>query len=201
VKIRLSLATITVVTILSSLLAGYSVWVAADARQNTNSDARVAFRRTYTNPIFGYSVSIPDNLIGLGAVPQAPNHGITIALNDDADSYIFVDAEYNASDYTSPVQEADDNVAYRKELGAFKIKVKREITTLCNLAAIRQTLAYHDEAGSAGVDEAVFALLTREKYTGITYEVSLRTTPKNFENARPLYLRVLRSFKCMSPKG
>jgi hypothetical protein len=184
-----------------------SVWAGPDERRLPVVEGRRSYRGSYINPIFGYSVSIPDDLIGLGAVPPAPNHGIEITLDDSPGSHIEIDAEYNALDSTSPTQQADMALEGLKQLGASKIRIKREITTLCNLSALRQTLRYEEVAETPAVEEAVFALLSLPKRSGesyragIAYEVTLWTTAESREKAESVFLQVLRSFKCTAPKG
>jgi hypothetical protein len=159
----------------------------------------MAFRNSYANPIFGYSVAIPENLIGFGAMPPAPNHGISI---NTAAATIEVDAEYNALDFASAMQQAKMRIDDLKRWdGASKIKIERETTKLCNLPAVQQTVEYEDSVGARLVEESVFALLSRKKYGDITYEVTLRTIPPSLTEARPLFLKILWSFKCMSPTG
>jgi len=168
--------------------------------QGLNDEGLRAYRGSYINPIFGYSVAIPENLMGVGSRPPAPNHGITIDLDDGAGSQIGTNAEYNALDLTSATDEAEVQLEGLKNLeGASKMKVRRESTTLCNLPAIRQTIEYEDASGKPALDYGVFALLPPEKndVVGLVYSASLRTTPAAFEDSRPFFLRVLGSFKCM----
>lgn len=184
-----------------------SVWSGPDDPRLPVVEGRRSFRGSYVNPIFGYSINIPDDLIGLGAVPPAPNHGITITLDDSPGSHIEIDAEYNALDLTSATQQADMALEGLKQLGASKIGIKREMTSLCNLSALRQTLRYQDAAQTPAVEEAVFALLSLPKRSGesyragIAYEVTLWTTAESLKDAELVFLQVLRSFKCTAPKG
>lgn len=206
VKTKFCWISITMIVLISWWLT-YSVWAGPNERRSLVAEGRRSFRGSYINRIFGYSVDIPNDFIGLGAVPPAPNHGITIWLDDNAGSHIEIDAEYNALDLTSAMQQGDIGLDGLKQLGASKIKIKREITTLCNLSALRQTLRYEDVAGTPGIEEAVFALLSMPKRSGesyragIAYEVTLWTTPESLENTEPLFLQVLRSFKCIPPTG
>jgi len=180
----------------SSTSAGGGDW------QGLNDEGRRAYRGSYVNPIFGYSVALPDNLMGVGSRPPAPNHGISIDLDDGAGSQIATEAEYNALDSKSATDEAELYVSGLRDFRrASNMKVRRESTTLCNLPAIRQTVEYEDASGKPCLDDGVFALLPRKKYVGITYAVMLTTTPTAFEDAQPFFLRVLRSFKCMPPTG
>jgi hypothetical protein len=180
----------------SSTSAGGSDW------QGLNDEGRRAYRGSYVNPIFGYSVALPDNLMGVGSRPPAPNHGISIDLDDGAGSQIATDAEYNALDSKSATEVAELNVSGLRDFrGASKIKVRRESSTLCNLPAVRQTIEYEDASGKPCLDYGVFALIQRKKYGDITYAVMLTTTPAAFEDAQPFFLRVLRSFKCMPASG
>jgi hypothetical protein len=140
--------------------------------------------------------------MGVGSRPPAPNHGISIDLDDGAGSQIATEAEYNALDSKSATDEAELYVSGLRDFRrASNMKVRRESTTLCNLPAIRQTVEYEDASGKPCLDDGVFALLPRKKYVGITYAVMLTTTPTAFEDAQPFFLRVLRSFKCMPPTG
>jgi hypothetical protein len=180
----------------SSSSAGGSDW------QGLNDEGRRAYRGSYVNPIFGYSVALPENLMGIGSRPPAPNHGIAIDLDDGAGSQIGTDAEYNALDYKSATDIAESNVSGLRDFaGASKMKVRRESTTLCNFPAVRQTIEYKDASGKPCLDYGVFALLPRKKYPDIVYSVTLTTTPAAFEDAQPFFLRVLSSFKCMPATG
>ena len=206
---------ITILTVFSCVLTANSAWTGpSDGRPSgastitgrgptRNCSDCLTFRESYNNPIFGYSVIIPDNLVGVGAVPEAPDHGIRIDLDDDADSYVSVEAEYNALDFTTAKQIADLQVNGLKNFGgASKIKIKRESTMLCNLPAVRQTVEYEDSvSGTPGINYGVFTLRPREKYGDIAYDVTLSTSPSGLNEAMPLFLQVLRSFKCTAPKG
>lgn len=200
-KPRLCWRLVSVVGLISCL---FSMHVSrAEQLQQIGSDGRLTYRSSYVNPIFGYSVTIPDDLIGIGVVPPAPNHGVTIVLDNKTDSRIELDAEYNALDFTSARQQAESRMNDLKEWnGATRIRTESEVaTTLCDLTAVRQTVEYNDESGTLRLQEAVFALFSRQRYSAITYEISLWTTPDRLERDRPLFFQVLRSFKCTPPTG
>jgi hypothetical protein len=70
------------------------------------------YRGRYSNLDYGFSVVIPDGLVGEGTVPPAPNHGFTIALQSK--TAIWVDASYEMPD--SPHRFA----AFNTRLGSLK---------------------------------------------------------------------------------
>jgi hypothetical protein len=189
---------VPIVPLLSCLLANSASAGLVDRKELDDTDP-LTYRDSYSNPIFGYSVTIPGNLLGVGAVPIAPNHGISIALHDRVSS-IGVDAEYNALDLASATEAAQMEVDYWKPITS-KTKLKRETTRLCNIRAVHQTYEFEDLSGVRSVAEGVFAILPRKKYPDIVYEVTLWTVPSSLPEARLLFSQVLRSFKCMPPSG
>jgi hypothetical protein len=52
-----------------------------------------AYKGTYENKAYGYSVLIPENLAGYDYVNPFYQHGFGIVLGEESQSYIIVDGE------------------------------------------------------------------------------------------------------------
>lgn len=58
-----------------------------------------AYKRTYENMAYGYSVLIPENLVGYDYVNPFYQHGFGIVLGEESQSLIIVDREKNSLDF------------------------------------------------------------------------------------------------------
>jgi len=55
----------------------------------------------YSNPVYGYSVTVPSGKVALVAKPPFPNHGLKIQLSTTPDMSIWCDGSYDSEGYTS----------------------------------------------------------------------------------------------------
>jgi hypothetical protein len=175
---------------------------AARAQRHPPSDYdRMIFHGSYVNPIFGYSVAIPLGLVGEGSAPIAPNHGVTIALGSSEKALVYVDAEYNVFDLSSPAQQVKTSLRWLKEDGASDMRTFETREEVCDLPAVRLTVEYTDRAGNKMTRDEVFALMLRKQWPGIVYTIGLETRADQFQHDSEEFSEVLHSFKCIPPTG
>jgi hypothetical protein len=134
-------------------------------------EAMQTFRGLYVNVDYGFSVEIPDGLIGKGAPTHAPNHGFTINLNPK--SAVWVDATYDMPD--SPHTFGRFNT----RLGTLKAELKSWKTT------------------GQGSESLYRAIVARgfDRGTPIIYTIQLETTPAYREESFRVFESVLNSFR------
>src|SRR3954471_20527913 len=102
---RLILALATILT--SSIASGF--------RAQNNG---VPVRGLYCNYDYAYSVVVPQGITAFRDPPPLPNHGIGIDISKSQQSYIWVDASYNAAEWSSFADAVSDNLGYLKNDGA-----------------------------------------------------------------------------------
>jgi len=61
-----------------------------------------AYKGTYENKAYEYSVLIPDNLVAYDYVNPFYQHGFGIVLGEESQSHIIVDGEKNSLEFASP---------------------------------------------------------------------------------------------------
>lgn len=73
-----------------------------DTRESQGGQLEQAmYKGLYVDEKYGFSIIIPDNFVGKGSVPPAPNHGFKISFSPDMNDWIGVFAEYAVADDSS----------------------------------------------------------------------------------------------------
>jgi hypothetical protein len=134
-------------------------------------EATQTFRGRYVNVDYGFSVEIPDGLIGKGAPIHAPNHGFTIILNPK--SAVWVDATYDMPD--SPHTFGRFNTRLR----TLKAELKSWKTTGQGSESLYRAIA------ARGFDRG----------TPIIYTIQVQTTPESRDEAFRVFQAVLNGFR------
>ncbi len=167
----------------------------------SKADARI-YRGIYSNPIFGYSVSLPSGLVGEGDPDPAPNHGIVVRLSSDGVDYLWTSGLYNASYYNKPEQLAEDQLDELKGEGLTDVKVvSLEHAALCDLQALRQTISYRTKAGALMTQVIVSAVDLSDHGPGMLYSVGLRSSSDTLPRNIKMLDQVVSSFRCFPPNG
>jgi hypothetical protein len=167
------------------------------------------FDGRYENYVYGYSVEIPDGMVGRGSTPPAPQHGFGIDLDHPRSaawvrapefpkSYVYVDGSYNSLEWERLDDAVNSNLSFLREKGRdVRVQVRQE-TLLGGLAAVR-VMAHYEQDGLAMVSDEVVAFRVDEGGgAAVVYTVSLSTPQSKYERDRPA-LEALTKGWCLQP--
>lgn len=159
----------------------------------------------YENYTYGYSVEIPDGMIGLGETPPAPQHGFGIDLDNPRSthwpqqtefpkSYVYADGSYNSLDWEGLGDAVRFNLRCLRERGR-NVRVRsRTATRLGGLRAVR-VVAFYELGGVEMVSDEIVAFGSE---ASPVYTLSLSTPRSKYERDRPV-LEALRKGWCLQP--
>jgi hypothetical protein len=160
---------------------------------------------SYENYTYGYSVEIPDGMIGLGETPPAPQHGFGIDLDNPRStrrpygaefpkSYVYVDGSYNSLEWEGLDDAVNFGLRCLREKGK-NVRVQiRQLTMLERLPAVR-LVAYYEQGGVEMVSDTFIAF---GKGASPVYTLSLSTPLSKYERDRPV-LEAMRQSWCLQP--
>lgn len=163
-----------------------------------NGETETLWRQRYGNCDYGMFMLLPAGVVAhSGSLPPSPNHGIAIRLPDvgstseidigKEERYMWVNAEYNASDDSSPKATT---AFYRSGFVEGKHgTLAKQSTRLSSLQAVRFKLIYETQRGTV-IEELLLA-----QRDNIVYEVGLRTTKKNYQEDVTRFEQFLRGFR------
>ena len=166
------------------------------------------FDGTYLNYVYGYSVTIPAGMVGVGSTPPAPNHGFGIDLdhphstawNGRADfpkSYLYVDGSYNSAEWKRLDEAADSHLDFLREKGR-RVRVQsRAETSLGGQPALR-VVARFEEDGVEMVSDEIVAFRKEDGKVWAVHTLALSTPLSKYERDRPT-LEALRMVWCLQP--
>jgi len=179
----------------------------SDTRADEAVEEGAVFEGRYVNHTYGYSVTIPDGFIGLGATPPAPQQGFGIDLDNPRStrwgrgpefpkSYVYVDASYS----TLKRWQLDDAVNAKLRFLLEKVGdasvLSRTPPRLGDLHTTRVLLRY-EEGGEEMVSDKVVAF-SDEGVETVLYTFGLRTPRSKYERDRPVFEALLKSW-CLQP--
>ena len=153
-------------------------------------------RGFYYNCGFGYAVNIPRGFVGRGDPDGQPQHGVEISLSEQPESYVWVDASYNAAGWRTLEDAAK---SYRNALNdrAKDISiVERQITRLGRLRALRLTLSYREgSAENRVIEEMILARRRSKGEAEIIYKIGLKTPQTTYSRSRRMLENLLRTWQ------
>lgn len=180
-----------------------------DTRAVGTEERDAVFKGRYENYVYGYSVEIPDGMVGLGAPPPAPQHGFGIDLDDPRStgwirgpefpkSYVYVDGSYNSLEWERLDDAVNSHLSFVREKGHdVRVQVRQE-TRLGGLPAVR-VMAYYEQDGLGMVSDAVVAFGTDEDGgASVVYTLSLSTPRWKYERDRPVLEALMKGW-CLQP--
>ncbi len=132
---------------------------------------RRQFRGRYTNIDYGFSVVIPDGLVGENAPAPAPNHGFGIRWSTG--STLWVDASYEVVPY---------------ELGRFNARLGK-------LKASRGS--WSERKNGAEVFHEGIAARGFDRGSPIIYNIQVETTPEHRAEAERAFSGIVKSFRTL----
>lgn len=165
-----------------------------------NGKTEALWRHRYSNCDYGMFVLLPANVVAHGTLPPNPNHGVAIRLPGvDSTSeidvartgrYIWVNAEYNASDDSS----REGTLAFYRSMfvEGKNGTVTKQSAKLGSLPGTRLKVTYQTSNGVV-IKELIFA-----QRTDIVYELGLKTTGRSYQEDLVLFEDMVKGFR-LSP--
>lgn len=172
-----------------------------------SEEEEAVFEGCYENRVYGYSVEIPEGMVGLGATPPAPQHGFGIDLDNPRStewmrgpefpkSYVYVDGSYNSLGWRRPDDALNSNLDFLREKGK-NVRIRERVEMrLGGLRAVR-VIATYEEDGEEVVNDEVVAF-DDEADPSIVYTLSLSTPRSKYLRDRPV-LKALAEGWCLQP--
>lgn len=146
----------------------------------------------YTNYEYGYYVTIPAGLTGYRSPAPMPQHGFGIDLAKPDNAQAWVDGSYNALEWGSLDEAANETLEYLKDDDVSKITVtQRRDARLSDLRAVRLTAIYQ-KAGRSMVSDAIVAF---RKERDIVYTLRLITTAARYSQDVKVLNQLQKSFR------
>jgi hypothetical protein len=184
----------------AAVLVPFSVLAAAGRHSWQETETETIWHERYTNCDYGYYVSLSAGAVAHGSHRSSPNHGFLVALPDvgrtglasiDDSRFIWVVANYNATDHETLSDIAKDEIEMTGEGKQGFSVVRRSSTKLAGLPALEFLLEY-DSGGNRILEEQVFALRS-----GIVYTVGLRTLQASHDSDEKIFSKIRAGFKLL----
>lgn len=164
-------------------------------QQHSRGDAaaEVAVNGDYTSAKYGYSVRLPDGIVGLRPAAPAPQHGFGATLPNGLERYVWVNAEYDVLMLGDSVRAAQDASARLSTLYGVSVVAssKRELS---GLDAQDVTLVNQAGAGSVNYIHLLVAYRAVAGEVGVIYTLGLREKTRS-RKAETLFAALTESFK------
>jgi hypothetical protein len=158
----------------------------------------------YSNRNYGFSVSLPDGMVGLASpLPQSEN-GFTIDLGNpmkfeyvvDSWSSLLVEADYNSEGWASLDEAAEDVLSWVEDGGNEVRSMRRLRVRLGGLPATRFVQVYRNNRGT-WVNDLTLAF-RKERGVEVVYEVSINTPQGRYGRDKAAADYLLKTF-CLQP--
>jgi hypothetical protein len=107
-----------------------------------DSVSAIKHKGWYGNYSWGYSVVIPEGLIGVSDPPDHPQHGFCIELSKDPYGYIWVDGSSNSLEWKSKNEAANAYLAIIKEGNRKILSTQKYKVKLNGFPALRLVVRY-----------------------------------------------------------
>jgi hypothetical protein len=154
---------------------------------------RREYRGLYKNKAYGYSVVIPNDLVGYDDANSLYQKGFGIIGGAEPKSYVFVNGEPNSLEYARPAEAASKYLAYLSKRGN---KVESSKITKSQLGSLRAALLVvtYSCPGSTEryVRASTFAISPNKS---MLYEVTLYAHADYFERDRAVVDALVKSWK------
>jgi hypothetical protein len=146
----------------------------------------------YTNYEYGYYVTIPEGLIGDRSPAPNPQHGFGIDLSKPDNAQVWVDGSYNALEWGSLDEAANETLRYLKDDDVSNIRVtRRRYARLSNLRAVRIEVSYQ-KAGRSMIDDEIIAF---RQERDIVYTLQLTTTRARYSEDVKVLNQLQKTFR------
>ena len=151
------------------------------------------YRGPYKNKAYGYSVVIPENLVGYNGVNPFYQQGFGIPLGVDPKSYIFVNGEKNSLEFARPSDAASQLLKY---LEKDRTKVESSKITESQLGPLKAALfvaTYSCPGSTDHYTTASIVAISADKSN--LYEVTLYARSGRFDEDRVVLDALAKSWK------
>lgn len=178
-----------------AILALAIIFMSNVAPSSQAQSSGVSVKGRYSNYDYAYSVLVPQGIMAFRNQAPFPNHGISIDLSKSLQSYLWVDASYNAAEWASFNDAVSANLDYLKDEGAANIILEKQTSThLSQLRAVRFIVRYN-LSGKQIVQETVLAFRREKNKEEIVYAINLRTPIARYERGRVLIAELQRRWR------
>jgi hypothetical protein len=179
------------------------------AKTDAKTEEDAVFKGGYTNYVYGYSVTIPAGMVGLGAPPPAPQHGFGIDLDHPRStawirgtefpkSYVYVDGSYNSLGWKRLDEAVNSHLSFLHEKGReVSEQVPRE-SRLGELPAVRVITRYEQDGVDMVSDQIIAFGVEEDGEASVVYMLGLSTPHAKYERDRPALEEIRKSW-CLQP--
>ena len=173
--------------------------------ENPNIDCNPTIESRYSNYDYAYSIQIPEGMIGVGGCMT--NHGFGIDLSHPTShtwieragkdfwpqSYLYVDASYNAAEWQSLDEILKDNLKMLRDYdAAANIElISKTPIRLANLRAIR-FVARYNKSGEAIITDQILAF---RDHHNIVYTLAVSTPASRYKKDREALNKIQQSWR------
>jgi hypothetical protein len=160
---------------------------------DVTESSRREYRGPYENKAYGYSVVIPNNLVGYDSANPFYQHGFGITLGPEPQSYVFVNGEPNSLEFARPVDAASQFLEYLRKHGN---KVASSKITESQLGSLKAALLVATYTCPGSTEQHVMAsLVAISPDKSNLYEVTLYARADHFEQDRAVLDALAKSWK------
>lgn len=154
---------------------------------------RREYRGLYENKAYGYSVVIPNDLVGYDDANPFYQKGFGMILGVEPKSYVFVNGEPNSLEFARPADAASQFLEY---LGKRGNKVESSKVTESQLGSLRAALLVATYTCPGSVERYVRAsVVAISPDKSMLYEVTLFAHSARFEQDRAVLDALVKSWK------
>jgi hypothetical protein len=146
------------------------------------------YKGDYINSAFGFSVQIPDTMVGLGSAIGAPNHGFRIYFSD-SDDYLIVVGSYDTAELSDI--EPNYQVAPKGFIVLDSIREKAKLGGQ-ETEQLRQKLKRKKD-GTLYV-KVTIGMLRSVNNRRCDYSITLLTPDRHYSERYKIYERLVGSF-------
>ncbi len=153
------------------------------------------YRGLYENKAYGYSVVIPDNLVGYDGANPFYQHGFGMTLGKKPQSYVFVSGEPNSLEFARPAAAASRFLKYLHKHGTKVKSSKIAESQLGHLKAVRLVATYTCPGSMQRYVRTSVIAISSDKST--LYEITLYAHSDRFEHDSTVLDALVKSWKAL----
>ena len=154
----------------------------------------------YSNYEYGFSVKIPDGLIGIRNPSPYPQHGFSIPLSNQPEAQISVDGSFNAAMYASLSEAAENDLKYLRDDSGEVELLSRESVKLQNLNAMRISAKYRNKTNSTMMIQDLIIAIRKNRTPDepeVIYTLRLRTPESRYDADKDILTKLVSSWRLM----
>lgn len=155
----------------------------------------------YSNYEYGYSITIPEGVIGVSNPSPYPQHGFSIPLSNQPEAQIWVDGSFNAAMYTSLPEATENYLKYLRDESEEVEVLIRESVKLHKLNAMRVVAKYKNKAISTTmIQDLVIAIRQNANADEpeVIYTLRLRTPESRYATDKDILDMLISTWRTTS---